>query len=93
MNEMENNKPSAPDQAIADAAKAYVQALADIAAIRKRRGHGDYKSFESYKGSTSFPVRIDREMQMARAARKRTLRRLRRAVEVLFEFLPIGQER
>jgi hypothetical protein len=88
------------EQAIVAAARAYVEALENLAEVRKQRGYVDNKIFESNRGETSFRFRVDREMQAARAARKRTLSRLRRSVDglrplpgqkVLFEFPPVGQ--
>jgi len=71
------------EQAIVAAARAYVEALENIAAVRKQRGYCDIKDFQVRGQSRGFRIRVDREMRAARAARIRTLRRLRRAVERL----------
>jgi hypothetical protein len=88
------------EQAIVAAAKAYVEALEHLAEVRKQRGYCDIKDFQVMGQSRGFRVRVDREMRQARAARKRTLSRLRRAVDqcrplpgqkVLFQF-PVAEE-
>lgn len=90
------------EQAIVAAARAYVEALENLAEVRKQRGgHWEWREYCARGQEKCMAVRYDDQIKEARAARKRTLSRLRRAVDglrplpgqkVLFDF-PIGQER
>jgi len=62
--------------------QAIIAALDELARVRKEvRGFSDLQHFQVKGQSKGFYVCVDRAMQAARAARKRTLNNLKRAVE------------
>lgn len=69
-------------QAILTAARAHVEALAHLRTLRTRRRdrRRDGVEFLAYGQDKTFWAYFDEEIKQARAARKRTLARLKRAV-------------